>query len=60
MWQFCMYVAQQITKLAGEEFYKQHGQAVINILMDACSSNWEITRYPTDEEILEIINTTEV
>ena len=55
-WNFCMYVAQQIEKIAGKEFYKRHGKEVIDIIMAKCEYNFEIVRYPEDEEIVEVIN----
>lgn len=54
-WNFCQYVAQQIEEIAGEEFYKKHGQEVLGLLMIQCEENFDIVRYPEDEEILILI-----
>lgn len=54
-WNFCSCVAQDIKRLAGEEFYKQYGQYVIDCVMTRCSEGLDIVRYPEDEEVLKVI-----
>lgn len=55
-WIFCMYIAQQIKKIAGKEVYEKYGQKIIDSITARCEENFEIVRYPEDDEILEVIN----
>lgn len=54
-WQWMCCVSEDIKRLAGKEFYYEHGQKVMNILRRNCSENFEIVSYPEDEEILAVI-----
>lgn len=56
MWHFCQYVKQQVLEFAGEDFYKEHGEYIMDILMNNCSEDFEFVRYPEDEEIKLVIN----
>ena len=58
MWHLMRYIAQQIRVLGGEDVYKQYGQQMIDSIKANCTENFgtEITRYPEDEEIVEVIN----
>lgn len=48
-WMRC--VAQDIRKMAGDEIYQRYGQEIIDCLKRTCSENFEIARYPDDDEI---------
>ena len=54
-WNFCSCVAQDIKKFVGEEIYKQFGQEIIDYLMSKCSEDFDIVRYPDDEEVIKAI-----
>ena len=55
-WHFCIYVAQQIELLYGPDIYHACGQDAIDILMTWCEENFEVIRYPDDDEIVEVID----
>lgn len=54
-WFFCDCARKDIVRFAGEEVYKQIGQQVIDALINLCSENFEIVRFPEDEEVLDMI-----
>lgn len=54
-WHFYAYVSQQIKDFGYETLYKQNGQALLDRLANRCEENFEIVRWPEDEEILEVI-----
>ena len=55
-WSFYMDMSNDIRRLAGDEVYDKIGQDVMDTLLARCSSNFEIIRYPDDEEIIAVIN----
>ena len=55
-WDFCTMAAQCINRLAGQAIYRAIGQRVIYKLQLLCSDNGAIVRYPSDTEILEVID----
>lgn len=54
-WNFCRALRQDIIDLTDEDTYDAYGQDVMAILECLCSENFEIVRYPSEEEILEVI-----
>ncbi len=46
---------QDIIDLTDEDTYHAYGQDAMAVLECLCSENFEITRYPSEEEILEVI-----
>ena len=55
-WHWMCCTARDIERLGGEEVYKQYGQQILDYLKSQCSENWEIVRYPEDEEVVKAIN----
>lgn len=54
-WNFYKVLQQDIIDLTDEDTYHTYGQDVMAVLECLCSENFEIVRYPSEEEILEII-----
>ena len=54
-WGFYMGLKQDIIQLAGQDVYDAYGQDVMAILECLCTENFEIVRYPNEEEILNVI-----
>lgn len=55
-WNFYRYLKQRIIDLTDEDTYHAYGQDVMAVLEFWCTENFEITRYPEDEEILAAID----
>lgn len=54
-WNFYRGLKQDIIDLTDEDTYDVYGQDVMAVLECLCSENFEIVRYPSKEEILEVI-----
>ena len=54
-WFFCSCVKQDIIRFAGEEVYAPIGQQVIDALRNKCSENFELVRFPEDEEVIDMV-----
>ena len=54
-WNFYRALQQDIIDLTDEDTYHAYGQDVMAVLECLCSENFEIVRYPSEEEILEVI-----
>ena len=54
-WNFCRALRQDIIGLTDEDTYYTYGQDAMAVLECLCSENFEIVRYPSKEEILEVI-----
>lgn len=54
-WNFYRALKQDIIDLTDEDTYYAYGQDIMAVLEYLCSENFEITRYPSKEEILSVI-----
>lgn len=54
-WNFYRALQQDIINLTDEDTYHAYGQDVMAVLECMCSENFEIVRYPSEEDILEVI-----
>ena len=54
-WDFCIRAAQCINRIAGQAVYRAIGRRVIYELQLRCSDGGGLARYPSDEEVLEVI-----
>lgn len=54
MWMYGL--ARDIERLAGKEVYNKYGQEIIDYLRCDCEMDDHEMRYPSDEEIIAVIN----
>ena len=54
-WNFYRALKQDIIDFTDEDTYHAYGQDVMAVLEYLCSENFEIVKYPSKEEILEVI-----
>lgn len=54
-WSFCMGVKDDIINLSNQETYDKYGQQILDILMNMCSENFEVVRWPEEQEVLDVI-----
>jgi hypothetical protein len=54
MWMYGL--ARDIERLVGKEAYLKYGQEIIDCLRDDCEMDDHEMRYPSDEEIIAVVN----
>ena len=54
-WIFYTALKQDIICIAGEDIYNKYGQAAVTILENLCTEDSEIVRYPSQDEIYNVM-----
>ena len=54
-WYFLQCCKQDIIELENLDFYQRYGELALYLLRQLCTENFELVRYPTDEEFRDTI-----